>query len=316
MRKYVIIFFIFLLSTAASGRDQAARAESFEDDSGRTIRFEKPFDRIISLYGAHTENLFRLGLDEQIIGVTRHEVYPPEALKKPEFHYREDPEKFIAASPDLVLVRPMIVRGHRGFVDKLEQAGIAVVSLQPTTIDGMYEYWLRLGMLTGRTAGAEEMVSSFKADLKALRAKTEGLSDTQRKRVYFESIHSKMKTFTPDSMAVFVLESAGGINIAEDAGIIRVQNIASYGKEHILAKAEEIDVYLAQIGPMNEVDVRTIENEPGFRIIKAVREGRVYLVDEQLVSRPTFRLLQGVREIGRILYPDLFPENTLEKEQR
>ena len=215
MCRFFIVLFIIVTASAASGLDNAVRAESFQDDSGRTIRFEKPFCKIISLYGAHTENLFRLGLDEEIIGVTRHEVYPPEALKKPKFHYREDPEKYIAASPDLVLVRPMIVRGYRGFVDKLEQAGITVVSLQPTSIDGMYDYWRRLGMLVGRTVRAEEMVSSFRAELKALRARTDGLSDAQRKGVYFESIHSKMKTFTPDSMAVFVLECAGGINVAE-----------------------------------------------------------------------------------------------------
>ena len=72
-----------------------AGAETITDHSGRKITFAKPFTRIVSLYGAHTENLFALGLDEQIIGVTRHEVYPPAALTKPQFHYRDGVEKFI-----------------------------------------------------------------------------------------------------------------------------------------------------------------------------------------------------------------------------
>jgi len=39
-----------------------------------------------------------------------------------------------------------------------------------------------------------------------------------------------------------------------------------------------------------------------------VRAGRVHLVDERLVSRPTLRLLDGVFEIGRLLYPDRFTD--------
>ena len=39
-------------------------------------------------------------------------MHPPEAQKRPAFHYREDGEKFLAARPDLVLIRPMIARGY------------------------------------------------------------------------------------------------------------------------------------------------------------------------------------------------------------
>jgi iron complex transport system substrate-binding protein len=38
-----------------------------------------------------------------------------------------------------------------------------------------------------------------------------------------------------------------------------------------------------------------------------VREGRVYLVDEALTSRPTPRLLDGIQQIAASLYPNLFP---------
>jgi len=69
-----------------------------------------------------------------------------------------------------------------------------------------------------------------------------------------------------------------------------------------LAKAEEIDVYLAQSGRMNRISVEQIINEPGFKAIKAVRSGRIYLIDEYLVSRPTPRLLQGIKTIHQLLY--------------
>ncbi len=277
------------------------------DQAGRKIVINDPYHRIISLYGAHTENLFALGLDREIIGVSRHEDHPPRALKKPVFSYHDDPEKFLAAHPDLVLIRPMIDRGYPQFVARLEKSGITVVSLQPGTVDEMYTYWQILGVLTGRQDHALRMVANFQKAV--LEFNTLTASIAVRKKVYFEAIHNKMKTFSPDSMAVFALETAGGINIAADAIPVRKTNIAYYGKERILSRAAEIDVYLAQSGTMNQPSVSLIKNEPGYQVIKAVHHNQIYIVDERIISRPTYRLLAGITEIGKILYPEVFGEN-------
>ena len=277
------------------------------DQAGRKIVTRDPQRRIISLYGAHTENLFDLGLDAEIIGVSRHEDYPPRALEKPVFSYHDDPEKFLAAHPDLVLIRPMIDRGYPQFVTRLEKSGITVVSLQPGTVDEMYTYWRILGVLTGRQDRALRMVANFQRAVLELNSLTASIAT--RKKVYFEAIHSKMKTFSPDSMAVFALETAGGINIAADAVPVRKTNIAYYGKERILSRAAEIEVYLAQSGTMNQPSISLIKNEAGYHVIKAIRNNQVYIVDERIISRPTYRLLEGISEIGRILYPDVFGDN-------
>jgi len=280
------------------------------DQAGRTLTVANPFERIISLYGAHTENLFNLGLDNEIIGISRHETYPPQALKKPVFSYLEDPEKFLAVRPDLVSIRPMIDRGYPQFVSMLEKNGITIISLQPGNVEDMYIYWQILGLLSGKQQRAMKMISQFKAAVSDFKLLTD--AKTTKKRVYFEAIHSKMKTFTPDSMAVFALETAGGINIATDAKAVRNTNIAYYGKERILSRGRGIDVYLAQSGAMNKPTMKLIMNEPGFKTIKAVAEGEIYLIDEHIVSRPTMRLLDGIYNIGKILYPEDFSEKSLE----
>jgi iron complex transport system substrate-binding protein len=274
------------------------------DQGGRELVVAKPFKRIISLYAAHTENLLHLGLSDSIIGVSRHETYPPEALKMPIFSYHDDPEKFLAADPDLVIIRPMIDRGYPQFVTRLEKSGITVVSLQPGHVEEMYTYWTILGILGGARARAEDMMSRFKTAVSEFQVLTTGMNP--KKKVYFEAIHSKMKTFAPDSMAVFALETAGGINVAHNAKPVRNTNIAYFGVERILSHSGEIDVYLAQSGAMNRPTRALIMNEPGFKAIKAVANDEIYIIDEQIVSRPTFRLLNGIYEIGRILYPDVF----------
>jgi len=280
------------------------------DQAGRTLTVDNPFERIISLYGAHTENLFNLGLDNEIIGVSRHETYPPQALQKQVFSYRDDPEKFLAVHPDLVIIRPMIDRGYPQIVSMLEKNGITVISLQPGTVEDMYAYWNILGILSGKQQQALRMISQFKAAVSDFKSLTD--KKAAKKRVYFEAIHDKMKTFAPDSMAVFALETAGGINVATDAKPVRNTNIAYYGKEHILSRGREIDVYLAQSGAMNKPSIKLIMNEPGFNTIKAVADRQIYIIDEQIVSRPTMRLLNGIYHIGKILYPEDFSEKSLE----
>jgi len=276
------------------------------DQAGRRLVIQKAFRRVISLYGAHTENLFSLGLLAEIIGVSQHDDYPPQARGKPVFSYHDDPEKFLAARPDLVLIRPMIDRGYPHFVAMLEKSGITIVSLQPGTIEEMFTYWTILGLLTGKRDQAQGMIARFKHSIDEFK-KLSRLG-VNRKRVYFEAIHNKMKTFTADSMAIFALESAGGINIAADAKPVRNTNIAYYGKERILSRASEIDVFLAQHGAMNRPTVSIIKQEPGFHIIKAVAMDQIYIIDEKIVARPTMRLLEGIYRIGTYLYPAIFDE--------
>jgi iron complex transport system substrate-binding protein len=293
-----IVVFLLLFSLQKN-----AGAADLTDQSGKTIHFEHPFTRIISLYGAHTENLAALGLDKEIIGRTGGDDYPASITAKPEFSDLDNPEKFIAARPDLILVRPMLENRHPELFTSLQKAGITIVSLQPTDIDQMYAYWQDLGRLTGKTKEAEAMIEKFKAGLARVRETFKDIPEDKRPRVYFESIHEMMRTFSPQSISLFSLKSAGGINIAVDAVPRHSTNIADYGKERILSHAGDIDVFLAQTGRMNRVDKMMILEEPGFQSIKAIKDGRVYLIDEKRVSRPTLRLLAGIEQLNLLFYP-------------
>jgi iron complex transport system substrate-binding protein len=296
--------FLFLLCwMILPGLAMANNVKTLIDSSGQTISVPKPFKRIISLYTAHTENICSLGAEDLLVGVSSSDDYPASITGKPRLSYREDPEKFIALHPDLVLVRPMIERSYPQFIDTLRHAGIAVISLQPNSVDEMFGYWQNLGILTGHEAQAKEMVTVFKSRLNVVKDGLKGVKLEQRPKVYFQSIHKKMKTFAQDSIAIFALEQAGGINIAADAEQVRTTNIAIFGKEQLLSHGQEIDIFLAQHGRMNPVDVNTIINEPGFGAIKAVRNGRVHLVEEELVSRPTLRILDGIEQLNALFYP-------------
>jgi len=287
--------------------DSVHAADTRVDEDGLA---RAPYGRIISLYGAHTENLLALGAADRLIGIDGQSTLLTGAGGKAVFSYHDDPERFLAARPDLVLIRPMIERGYPRLVQRLQRSRIQVVSVQPIHVDQLPAYWRLLGRLAGRETRADAMHGAFReavADFKQLsgRVKTP-------KRVYFEAIHSKMKTFTPRAMAIFALETAGGINVAADAPVRVNNNIAVYGKERLLSHAADIDVFLSQQGPMNRISVAAIMAEPGFSVIQAVKNGQVFLVDETVVSRPTLGLLQGIYRIGCLLYPEVYSSAGLE----
>lgn len=296
-----ILLAVLILSLLPLACGQAA---VIIDSGGVEHHFSTPFRRIISLYPAHTENLVEMGAADALIGISTADTHPESILDKARFSYHDSLEKFIEARPDCILIRPMIAHASPNLVKKLEQFGIEVISLQPTTAPELFSYWQSLGTISGAEEGAQRMTLKFKDRLEKMQTGVEQVAIGDRPRVYFESIHARMKTFSPSSIAIFCLNAAGGINVADDAIPRRGTNIAGYTKEQILARAETIDVFLAQSGRMNRISVEEIASEPGFGAISAVRAGRVYLVDEDLVSRPTSRLLDGIEHIHRLLYPE------------
>lgn len=298
MTRFLLsLCFTILFCTTAMG-------QTVTDSTGKSIEFHTPFKRIVSLYPAHTENLFKLGLEAEIIAVSKGEDYPALALEKPTLNARDGVEKLLAAKPDLVLIRPMLSRGYPGLWAALEKRGITVLSFQPRSIDAMYDYWRSLGRLTGREVQAEAMVEEFKSSIMQAEARLETVPKENRPKVFFESVHRNISTFSPGSMPLFVLEMAGGINVATDARPKRDTNIASYGLERLLSKGKDIDVYLAQYGAMNRVSAEDIKTFPAASRIKATLSGNIFLVDEHLVSRPTMRLLLGIETVHRLLHLD------------
>ncbi len=298
--SYVIFLYVFLSLTApeaCSGEDA-----TITDDEGNTITFSQPFKRIISLYPAHTENLATLGALDAIIGVSTSDTFPTSIESKQKFSYRDNTEKFLAAEPDLILIRPMISRSQPELMAKLRQSGIVIVSLQPTSVTAMFEYWHKLGMLCGQRKNADKMEQQFKESIEQVQGSIPQDMHS-RPKVYFESIHRKMKTFSPDAITIFALAAGGGVNIATDAVARNNSNIAPYGKERLLSLGQDIDIYLSQVGRMNRIQLDDIYKEPGFTLIKAVQTKSVYLIEEELVSRPTMRLLEGISKIQSILYP-------------
>lgn len=270
----------------------------FTDARGKEIVLEKPAERIISLYSAHTENLFALGAGDRLIGGSNSEVYPEEALLLPVYHYREDPEKVIAAMPDLVLVRPMIERVVPEYIEALERAGLTVASLYPDTAEEFDEYILTLARITDTVPQAELLLADRTERIAAIAQSIEGLKPVN---VFVETSASPLRTLTADALAAVNVTLAGGQSVAQDAPENPGSSMVEYPIEKLIEKGEQIDVYVAQLGGMNKlVTLEDILTRSGYMAIRAVREGRILIIDEKLIASPTFRQLDGIELLAEI----------------
>jgi iron complex transport system substrate-binding protein len=316
----ILIFCIILMNifSGCSSQTQKAAVDNipqktspsiqFTDDDGRKISLSAPCKRIISLYSAHTENLFSLGVGNLIIGVHDTSIYPPETQYIPIYDYMDDPETIISANPDLVLIRPFITRKVPNFVQAIEKAGITVVSLYPEKFEDFSEYINKLALVTGTEDVAVEQLNLFNKNITVISSLTKDIANKQK--VFFESTEVNLRTITDNSMAAHAIAFAGGINVAEGSQPAeKDSSIALFGDERILSLADEIDVYVSQRGSMNAGgNLHSIYTRPGYSTINAVKNNRVYEINEKIISSPTFRFYKGIRELARYLYPDVIDD--------
>lgn len=309
--KFIVVLLCLCVVLGLSACGNAAEtseekgAVSFVDDDGVEINLDRPAEKIISMYSAHTENLYYIGAGDKLIGGYKTCVYPPEAAFLDMYDYKGDPEEIIAAQPDVLLIRPFIREKAPDYVKAVENAGITVVSLYPSSFDEFDGYINKLAVLTGTEENAKARLEEFHSEINRIKEITS--KQENKNTIFFESTDVEIRTVTPDSMAGLAIEFAGGINLAKDAAPIEEgSTIAPFGVEKVLENADNIDVYVSQRGSMNSGgNLISIGERPGYETIKAVKEGRVFLINEKLVSSPSFRYVKGVKELARFLYPDV-----------
>ncbi len=280
---------------------------SVVDFRGKEIILKEPARRIVSLYTAHTESLYFLGAQGSLMAVSTSCDFPPEVALKKVADYRSDPEKLISLQPDTVLVRDYVVTNYPHFVEALERVGIPVIDLNPQRLADLDDYFATLGTITGLSEQAEQLSKSFHREIARIVAKVGNLPPERKRKVFFESVAKGYKTITPGTLVDELITLAGGINVASSARPVSPDSrIAAFGIERLLGMADQIDVYIAQRGVMNRVNRKSILERPELRSLRAVQEGRVYVIEEAIVSRPGPRLSWGLEELARMLYPEAF----------
>jgi len=273
------------------------QAVSVIDDADRTVEITKTPQRFVSLAPSNTELLFALGLGDKVVGVTDFCDYPEEAKAIEKVGGIEpNLEKVVSLAPDLVLA----IGGNPDLVSKLDGLGITVLVLNPSDLEGIYRDIELVGRAAWVGEEAKALVAEMQKQLEAIIAKTKGLTD--RPKVFYEldaTDPSKPYTPGPGTWHDDFMKLAGGINVASDAKMQWVQ----FSTEEIIAQDPEIIV----LGDANYgMTAEMVKERPGWEVIAAVGNDRIYPIDDNLISRPGPRIIDGLEALVRIIHPELF----------
>lgn len=272
---------------------------TFFDDAGREITLDEIPQRIVSLAPSNTEILFAVGAGDQIVGRDEFSDYPEEAVSIPsvggsmgEFSV----ESIIALEPDLVLAAEI---NSIELIFQLEDLGVTVYYLRnPTTLEEMYTNLNNVAKLTGNDAG--ELIDSLEARVAAVDEKVATLSE--RPSVFYEidgSDPSMPWTYGPGTFGDLLVDRAGGFNV----GNVAFDPYPQLSLEQIVIANPSI-IILGDA--MWGVTVESVKQRAGWETIEAVKNGNIFPIDDNLISRPGPRLVDGLEALARILHPGVF----------
>lgn len=270
----------------------------FTDDLGREVTLEEAPSRIVSVSPACTEILFALGLGDKVVGVTEYCDYPEEALEKEKIGTFTTPnlEAIVALNPDLVLATGGVQAEVLG---RMEELGLTVYAVNPTTFDETLATILEVGEITGTTRRAEEIVTDMnqRAVEVARRVNEMEARGKARPRAFFEIYYeNNVWTVGKGSIISDLIRLAGGENI----GDMESGDYYEFSVEALMSQNPQ--VYLVGSGSMFEPG--DITSRPGWDRMDAVRDGRVYVIEENLLYRTGPRLIDGLEAIHAALYPE------------
>lgn len=272
--------------------------------------------RIISVTPVGTEILFALGQGNNIAGVTSFCDYPPEALKKPKIGGYSDInfEALIAQRADLIVLQDM----HRQYIPDLKKLKIPYFVVKQENISDIYKALEGLGKICGASKKAERLVADMKNEIAAISKKVNG---RPRPSVLLcvsrELSGNVIPTFYAAGTKNFyneVISLAGGENVLQ-----RTKSAAAYPKisqEGLALIDPEVIVDLVgeakYYHSADKIDLNKVFKEKYLKDqwksgakVKAVREGRIYIMDGTVFLRPGPRLPFVVKAFAEALHPEV-----------
>lgn len=301
VRKLIFVLLLAgTLITACAPAAPAVEGISVIDGLGRQVTLAGPAQRVVTLAPSNTEILFAIGAGEQVAGRDQFSDYPAEAAAVTDIgsvFEALNTELIVSLEPDLVLAAEVNTPEQ---VNALEELGITVYYLNnPHTLEEMYGNLEIVAQLTGRAAEAATLIESLKARVAAVDEVIAPISS--RPSVFYEldgTDPAKPYTAGQGTFITLLIERAGGFNIASE-----IEGYPQFSLEQVVA-ADPAFIILGD--SLYGVTPESVAARPGWGDLSAVTSGQVVPFDDNLVSRPGPRLVDGLEALARLLHPGIW----------
>ena len=272
------------------------------DDLGRTVTIPVKVTRVVSLAPNLTENIFAVGAGDRLVGVTTFCNYPEQAKEIAKIGDTMTPnmESIIALKPDVVFVST--ASQIEAFMKTLETNGIAVYVTNPTNLRGIYENLTQFGIIFDTSTETQRTVNALKARYRQVSNKCDppnvefGWKNPADEplRVFVQISKEPLFTIGKDAFMNEIIEDSCGKSVTADVK----SAYPKLSKETASALNPEVII-------LSESDDNKEPND-AFRNSPAVKNGRIYKVNADLLSRPGPRLVDALEQIAKQLHPEKF----------
>ncbi|MCZ6646318.1 MAG: cobalamin-binding protein [SAR324 cluster bacterium] len=254
-----------------------------------------PVKRLVSIAPSNAEIVGALGATHLLVGVESSSDYPPQVLSLPRLgpDLHVDMQALADLQPDLVLAS-LSVPGMERNITALESLGLPYLVLAPRSLTDIREDMERVGQALGFQEGAARAIGHMDGELQRLRATHGGEPPL---RVYLEWWPKPMFSPGRACWSNELIKIAGGRNVF---GGLPAQSAEVQVADVVAADPEVIFVSWCGV-PMDKLNPERVLKREGLETVSAVREGRVYAVDESLLGRPGPRVVQGITAMAEKL---------------
>lgn len=263
------------------------------DEAGRKVTVPVNIERIVSLAPNLTEIVYAVAAGDKLVGVTEYCDYPAAAKQVAKIGDTMHPsaERIIALKPQIVLVST--ASQLEAFTRQLDQQHIAVYVTNPRTLDEIFHSIETLGDLFGHHDWAVTVAQELRT-----RAASVEVATRERKpvKVFYQVSGEPLYTIGKEGYLTDVVRRAGGISVTADVP----GAFPRFSDEAALAARPEAIILPTggSMGSANATPAAALRNSP------AVLNNRVYKINDDLLSRPGPRLVEGLEEMARALHPE------------
>jgi ABC-type Fe3+-hydroxamate transport system substrate-binding protein len=287
--KFVLIILVMITAACDGARvePEGPVVRTLTDDLGRSVKLPLRVARIVSLAPSVTEMIFAAGAGDRLVGVTTYCNYPEaaKAIEKVGDTQTPNIERIIALKPDVVFVST--ASQLEAFMQTLEQQNIAVYVTDPKGIDGVAENLSTFGRLFGTETTADRLAGELKQRATAV---NEQVKARPRSKVFVQISNEPLFTIGKEAFVTALVERAGGESVSRDVPTA----FPKLSKETASAMSPEVII-------LSDSEDNLEPNEV-FRNSPAVKNGRVYRINADIISRPGPRLVDALEQIAGFLH--------------
>jgi iron complex transport system substrate-binding protein len=296
MKPLLLLFLVISLGTSTSH----STSLQVKDEAGREVTLPFPPKRIVSLAPNITEILFSLGLDEEIVGVSIHCNFPEKAKNKVRVgsYISLDFEKITSLKPDLIIATG--AGNTRDMVDRLGKLGFQTYVIYPKKFEDILQSIAHIGQVVNRGEEARRIIEGMR---KRSQRVIELTQDLPRPKVFIQIGDAPMVTVGKGSFADDLIRLAGGENIAGKEKEVYPR----FGMEEILKESPEV-IIISSMNPKGDYQ-KILQEWSRWKTLPAVKNGRIHLIDSDLLDRPSPRIIDGLEELARVLHPERFKKS-------